>query len=343
MSDTKPLNLRQKLVQVYSMIDHVEKAGRNEKQRYNFVRAADVLRSVRDAFAQLGIYAETNYELLGTYDIKTNSGGIMHTATVKATIKLYDCDSSETMTITGLGDGADSGDKGIFKAQTGSTKNALRNACLMPDEADPEADEDVDTRTTGNYSHPESTMEMPDYNDFRGTEALSRPAAPHIQTSPFREVAEESARPTRAATPEAKETGATSAAGSPATVFKSVGVPAGGLREMNTPERGDAYEEPEVAKLPTEAEMEAYRARFTELANQLSSHGKLTASRGLKLNQKLLVFFLQITKADAAKNVTTAQWDNFFERVDTAIKNPEVGLIGLTKLINAANGLETKK
>jgi hypothetical protein len=56
-----------------------------------------------------------------------------------------------------------------------------------------------------------------------------------------------------------------------------------------------------------------------------------------------LVFFLSIVKADAAKNVTTKQWDNFFERTSAAIENPEVGLIGLTKLINKANGLEPKK
>ena len=149
MTETPKLNLRQKLVEVYKRVDHVEKAGYNEKQRYGFVRAADVLRAIRNAFADLGIYAETNYDLLGVYDIKTNSGGVMHTATVKATIKLYDTESDETKTISGLGDGADGGDKGVYKAMTGATKNALRNGTLLPDEADPEADESVDNATSG--------------------------------------------------------------------------------------------------------------------------------------------------------------------------------------------------
>src|ERR1700676_2234554 len=39
MTDSPKLNLRQKLIQVYTEIDHVEKAGRNNKQNYNFVRA----------------------------------------------------------------------------------------------------------------------------------------------------------------------------------------------------------------------------------------------------------------------------------------------------------------
>ena len=147
MTDTVKLTLRQKLVQVYGKIDHVEKSGTNEKQKYKFVRSADVLRTVRKALLELGIYAQTNFELLGAYDIATNSGGKMHTATVRATIMLHDTDTDEIITVSGLGDGADSGDKGIYKAQTGAVKNALRNAFLVPDEEDPEADEKVDNAT----------------------------------------------------------------------------------------------------------------------------------------------------------------------------------------------------
>src|ERR1035437_300123 len=170
MTDTPKLNLRQKLIEVYKRVDHVEKAGRNEKQKYDFVRAADVLRSIRNAFADLGIYAETNYDLLGVYDIKTNSGGTMHTATVKAFIRLLDADSDETLTISGLGDGADSGDKGIFKAQTGATKNALRNGTLLPDVADPyamdpEADQAVDNAT--DFSTSSRYQPQDDAPDFR--------------------------------------------------------------------------------------------------------------------------------------------------------------------------------
>ncbi len=352
MSETK-LNLRQKLVKVYTMIDHVEKSGRNTKQNYNFVKAADVLRSVRDAFATLGIYAETNYELLGTYDIKTNSGGNMHTATVKATIVLHDCDSPETMTISGLGDGADSGDKGIYKAMTGATKNALRNGSLMPDEADPEADQQVDQYTdfrgTEVYAHPDSTMEMPDFQDAkRGTEKPARPTAQvapqatqpaTAKTGPYPPVQSTETRPlfgaSVAAAPSTMET-------APAVAPKQATTPQEFHEEVKA-ERGDAWEGPEVDRLPTEEELVQYRARFTSLSNDLSAHGKLTASKGLKLNTKLLVFFLSIAKADAAKNVSVSGWESFFQRVDKAVANPEVGLIGLTKLINKANGLETKE
>jgi ERF superfamily len=324
MTDTPKLNLRQKLIQIYNELDHVDKAGRNSKQNYNFVRAADVMRPIRAAFAKWGIYAETNFEYLGSYDIKTNNGGNMHTASVKATIVLFDADSDETKTISGLGDGADGGDKGIYKAQTGALKNALRNGTLLPDEGDPnggdpEADENVDDRTTGSYVHNSATTELPDFQE-------SQHAAPKANP--------EKARPTAAAAPK------------PTAVSAPV---ADAPSKMETapaaaPERGDAYEGPDDdGSMPTEAELTVYRDKFKLLGDDLSAKGKLKSSQGLPINRKLLVFLLSITKAPEAKGITKAQWINFFERVDAATANSEVGLVGLAKLVNKANGIEPKK
>ena len=337
MTDTSKLNLRQKLIQIYNEIDHVEKAGRNAKQNYNFVRAADVLRVVREAFAKYGVYAQTNFELLGTYDIKTNSGGNMHTATVKATIVLFDAESDETKTISGLGDGADGGDKGIYKAMTGSTKNALRNGFLLPDAADPEADENVDERTDGRalnveaYTHNSSTIEIPDFQEAQHAAPRPTPAARPATAPPSTtkaSLAENESAPSTTL-PEAAPS-APNAAGNPAPT-------------STLPERGDAYEGPDDdGSLPTEEQLVGYRESFTKLANDLSAKGKLTASAGLKLNRKLLVFLIQITKATDAQHISKSQWDNFFARVKVAVENPEVGLVGLAKLVNKANGIEKK-
>jgi len=321
MTDTPKLNLRQKLVQIYQEIDYIEKGGTNTKQNYKFVKAADVLRAIRNAFAKWGIYAETNYEPLGTYDIKTNSGGNMHTTSVRATIVLYDVESDETKIISGLGDGADPGDKGIYKAQTGATKNALRNGFLLPDEADPEADENVDSSVAG--SIPE---ELPDFQDAqRG--APKPPAAPKAEKTT--ETPKPSPKVPQEAPSPSPEPSATSAAGSPAPVSAS-------------PEHGDAYEGPDEDRLPTEEELTTYRQNFTKLADSLTTEGKLKASKGLPVNRKLLVFLISITKATDAKNITKSQWDNFFNRVDAAKANAEVGLVGITKLVNKANGIEDK-
>jgi hypothetical protein len=95
--------------------------------------------------------------------------------------------------------------------------------------------------------------------------------------------------------------------------------------------------------LPTEAELTEYRKKFSKLGDELSTAGKLKASKGLPINRKLLVFLLDKTGATDAKTITAAQWDSFFQRVQVAVDNPAVGLVGLAKLVNAANGIEDKK
>ena len=311
MTDVPKLNLRQKLVQVYSEIDHVEKAGTNEKQRYSFVRAADVLRAIRDAFAKLGIYAETNYELLGTYDIKTNSGGTMHTATVKATITLYDADSDETKTISGLGDGADWGTREFTKPRLVLRKThcGMDHSCLMlpmQPMQDPEADEDTDKKT-----------EVPvDARNQSPPVSVTR-ATPHLKKIPL----PGSNRKTNIcrATPPM-----------PIENTKNQG-PASRLADSSvdtTP--------------PTEEELNEYRKKFSKLGDDLSDKGKLKSSKGLPINRKIVVFLLEKTGATDAAKVTKVQWDHFFERVDyfTALDN---GWVGLAKLINQANGIEEKE
>ena len=323
MTDTPKLNLRQKLIQVYAELDHVEKAGDNKKQGYKFVRAADVMRPIREVFAKLGIYAQTNYELLGTYDIKTNSGGIMHTATVKATIVLFDADSDETKTISGLGDGADGGDKGIFKAQTGATKNALRNGTLLPDEADPEADETVDKAVAEGSNRGQD--EQPDFQEAR--HETERPTA-----APAAKAEDVSAAKTGSSRPAPSTETQPSSGAAPAAAPSTPSAAPAAAREP-----GDESDD----RNPTEEELTGYRAQFSKLGDELSTDGKLKSSKGLPINRKLLVFLLSITKAADAKNITVAQWDDFFARV-AAVKGLEDGLVGLAKLVNKANGVEDK-
>ncbi len=328
MTDTPKLNLRQKLIQIYEELDHVDKAGDNKKQGYKFVRAADVMRPIRKALAKLGVYAETNYDLLGTYDIKTNSGGTMHTATVRARIRLLDADSDEVIFISGLGDGADGGDKGIFKAQTGATKNALRNGTLLPDEADPEADETVDEKVAGTSDLGQD--EQPDFQEAR--HVAPKPAATQKAKA-------EKERP--AAAPAAKAEAPQFDAGGPPNV-QSTQSPVGGDAAPNAGrEPGDDDDDENAERPPTEEELTGYRAQFSKLGDELSTDGKLKSSKGLPINRKLLIFLLNVTQADDAKNITVAQWEDFFIRV-AKVKGLEDGLVGLAKLVNKANGVEEK-
>lgn len=133
--------LVQKLNQIYKTVDHIEKNGWNEKQKYKFVRAADLAHAVRNAFADAGIYAEVNFGYLRGYEFTTTGGSKMQGVDVKCDIIFHDVDGdTTTYHASGIGSGSDGLDKAAFKAQTGALKYALRNAFIVPDEADPEND-----------------------------------------------------------------------------------------------------------------------------------------------------------------------------------------------------------
>lgn len=63
-------------------------------------------------------------ELISLTDVKTNKGNIEKPAAVQVNISLMDADSDESLCITGIGSGQDSGDKAVMKAETAAIKYA---------------------------------------------------------------------------------------------------------------------------------------------------------------------------------------------------------------------------
>jgi hypothetical protein len=296
------LTLDQKLIQIYKALDFIGKAGENKAQNYNYVRAADVVRGVRAALADNGIYAEINFDFVGApYTIARSKdpNAPFSAVNVKCSIVLHDSESSETRTGSGLGAGADLGDKAIYKAQTGGLKYALRNTLLVPDEegADPEADESVDR-------------------------AAAEPAPKKIRTpEPVEAPPEEPepAMPVRAKLPESE-------------------APAAAQREPGDESEAGADD----GTLPTEEEKNEYRVRFNKLVDNLSSTKNLSASKGLKVEKKFVVFLLQTVGAERTGDVTRVQWLDFLARAE-ALGAKDNGWATLANKINTANGIESKK
>ena len=217
--------------------------------------------------------------------------------------------------------------------------------------------EDETTSYVDAYTHNSSTTEIPDFQDAQRGPAHSdysaprptpaaRPATAPPSTTKASRAENESASSTTL--PEAAPF-VTNAAGSPAPASVSPEhICIDGDHQKCTDSavaaaHGDAYEGPDDnGSLPTEEELVAYRTKFKILGDDLSAKGKLKSSQGLPINRKLLVFLIGVTKAADAKQISKNQWDNFFERVDAATANPEVGLVGLATLVNKANGIEKK-
>ena len=144
----KAKTLVQKLAEIVSVIDHVEKSGRNEFQKYNYVKAADVAWVVRKALCERNIYLVADTVFIRNYEIPAREG-VMQAVDVTMEFSFHDGDdpTAAPIVLHSYGTGTDKGDKAVYKAQTGALKYGLRHAFLIPDESDPEADSSVDKAT----------------------------------------------------------------------------------------------------------------------------------------------------------------------------------------------------
>lgn len=166
---------------------------------------------------------------------------------------------------------------------------------------------------------------IPDYNDYRGMDAVTHPEQYHGPTP------EPIQRPLQPPQPVLAPTTPKSAANAPAAALAPPPPP------QREPGDESAYD-----NLPSEEGLAVYRAAFKKLGDDLSASGHLKASKGLKLNAKLVTFLLYITKQKDPAAITVGQWDDFFLRADAALTNPEIGLKGIALLVNQANGIEEK-
>lgn len=148
MSNSSKKSLIAKLAEACDAVGGIEKKGRNEFQKYNYVKAADVAKAIRHEFFERGILViidekEWKQERM----IKTNSGGEVPLMCLKGEVTFRD-ETSVLGPFGAFGTAFDTGDKALYKAKTGLLKYALRGIGLIPDEKDdPEFDESVDEQT----------------------------------------------------------------------------------------------------------------------------------------------------------------------------------------------------
>lgn len=323
------MTLKEKLHAVYDLIDHIDKLGENTQQHYDYARAADVTRAVRKELFAQRVYAEINYDFYGpafTIARAKDPNAPFAAVLVKCSLVFHDLDSPEELTGSGLGGGADTGDKSVYKAQTGALKYALKNAFLIPDEADPEADESVDEPPARRRDA------EPDFQDAKRGVSRQEPPRESKQDARPTQAPAENPRTEAPSTKSQDSAPSAKSADAPSTISDAPAVDV---------EHGDAYEGPdhENDRMPTEAELDVYRKKFSALGTDLADKGKLKASKGMPAPVKLKTFLLSVTKADSPKVLTVGQWDEFFKRVDATVAR-EAGYVGLAEIVNKANGIE---
>lgn len=141
-------SITKKFLEVMKECNFVEKNGTNSYHGYKYTTCADVLHKVNASLVKHGIVSVAVPELISLTDVKTNKGNIEKLATVQVNISLMDADSDESLCITGIGSGQDSGDKAVMKAETAAIKYAYLLSLAISTGNDPEADSRTDENTS---------------------------------------------------------------------------------------------------------------------------------------------------------------------------------------------------
>lgn len=152
--------LFKKLAAIMAKIDRVPKNGFNSFHKYKFVQEADLSEYVRQFFVEEGLVLVMGAKAQNLTPIG-DKGDMLTTLEMEITIA--DTETGESITVPWQGQGADKGDKGLYKAMTGGVKFWLLKTFLVPSGEDPEGDEETDRRAAarGKQDIPRPRQEKP--------------------------------------------------------------------------------------------------------------------------------------------------------------------------------------
>lgn len=128
------LNLNQKIVAIMKSAQAIGKNGYNDKQKYKYVEAVDVIREVRSLLVDQGLRLKSEVS-----SIDRQPCGKMTLATISIKYTLIDAETGEMETTHMIAEGADTGDKAINKAMTSGLKYFFRDTFMLDFADDAEA------------------------------------------------------------------------------------------------------------------------------------------------------------------------------------------------------------
>jgi len=135
------MGIYNKWAELLERVGYVQKTGNNAHFKYTYVTEADMIEALRPVMSELGLLFYPSKS-----EVVPNSvtGSASTVITIKYTYTLLDSETGESVDMEVIAQGADSQDKGAYKAATGARKYALRQLILVSTGDDPEKDEDTD-------------------------------------------------------------------------------------------------------------------------------------------------------------------------------------------------------
>jgi hypothetical protein len=139
--DWEGLTLQQKIARITGHVGTIPKKGYNAFHKYHYVTEGDLVGAVRQYLSAAGIAIIPDVVKVKLYRQDTEN------PITEVIIKYTVSDGKESFSFRMPGHGADKGDKGVYKAITGSQKYALMKLFKIETGDDPESDTRVDERT----------------------------------------------------------------------------------------------------------------------------------------------------------------------------------------------------
>lgn len=119
----KKISLVTKLTEVQASISGVDKTGFNDFQQYTYAEESAIVSACRDELAKRHVM------IIPSIDSVVHDGSL---TTIQTSYRICDGDSGEEIITKWAGTGSDKGDKGLYKATTGSQKYLLLKLFLIP-------------------------------------------------------------------------------------------------------------------------------------------------------------------------------------------------------------------
>lgn len=120
---TKPPTTRKhikaKLMAIQKDIPTLVKSGKNESQGYKFLSDAQLIETLNPLFEKHGVVASFSHQVMGEKPTPSQKQTL---TTVSVAYEFFDLDSGESDQGVVVGQGTDTGDKGVYKAITGAIK-----------------------------------------------------------------------------------------------------------------------------------------------------------------------------------------------------------------------------
>jgi ERF superfamily protein len=154
--DFEALNLWGKIARITGMIGGVEKRGYNAFHKYPYALEGDVVAVVRQYLAA------ANIVIIPSVLSETRDGDL-----TRINVRYTVTDGNEFFEFNMPGYGSDKGDKGVYKAITGSNKYAIMKLFKIETGDDPEGDTRVDERIATHDPRPAPVVRQGERGDVQ--------------------------------------------------------------------------------------------------------------------------------------------------------------------------------